>query len=69
MCVCFNFFLIFFSIFFLMSMFRYNKCRFRVDITTALSLVREERAPPDDKKVDKSGPNAPGDFREIRMFF
>lgn len=52
-----------------MSMFRYNKCRFRVDITTALSLVREERAPPDDKKVDKSGPNAPGDFREIRMFF
>lgn len=57
-----------------MSMFRYNKYRFRVDITTALSLVRdslvrEERAPPDDKKVDKSGPNAPGDFREIRMFF
>lgn len=57
-----------------MSMFRYNKCRFRVDSTTALSLVRdslvrEERAPPDDKKVDKSGPNAPGDFREIRMFF
>lgn len=57
-----------------MSMFRYNKYRFRVDITTALSLVRdslvrEERAPPDDKKVDKSGPNASGDFREIRMFF
>lgn len=24
-----------------MSMFRYNKCRFRVDITTALSLVRD----------------------------